>query len=121
MSNPPAVAFTIPYVPVAVRVVVLANGVQPDGSNPGVVDTTSPLVLTGIAGAAYASWGVDPMDNRRVIVAGIAPPIAQNSVFPWSFKISVAGKSNFTTVSGTTQAPSDVSGVSWDGQPVGPA
>lgn len=121
MSNPPPIAFTIPYVAVAVRVVVSSNGVLPDGTNPGTPDLTSALVITTLVGGAFHAAAVDPSDNRRVIVSAIAPPIAANSIQQWSFKISVPSKPTFVTVSGTTPCPTDSSGVSWDGVPVGPA
>ncbi len=121
MSNPPAIAFTVPYAPVAVGVLVLSDGVQADGTNPGVPDTTSPLVLSNFVGTPSVTAVVDPSNNRRVIVTAIAPPIQVNSTFPWSFRISVAGKANTVTVSGTTAAPTGVAGVTWDEVPVGPA
>lgn len=120
MSNPPAINFTIPFVPVAVHVVVNANGVQPNGTNVPVPDTTSSLVLSILSGATAISVAVDPSDNRSVIFTpGLLPP--GGSQVGWSVKISVPGKSQFTTVSGNTPAPADVSGVTWDGNPVGPA
>lgn len=121
MSNPPAINFTIPYVTQAFRVVALANGVQPDGSNPGSPDTTSVLTISSLAGSQYYLAAIDPADNRRIIVEAIAPPPAENSVAQWSFKISVLGRPAFVTVSGTTKSPADVSGVTWDGQLIGPA
>ncbi len=117
MANPPAINFTIPFAPVAVRVVVNGNGVQPDGTNVPVPDVTSPLVISGVSGPTGFTAAVDPSDNRRVIVTpGLLPP--GSPVVSWSFRISVAGRAATTTVSGTTPAPVDLSGVTWDGNPV---
>jgi hypothetical protein len=121
MPNPPSITLSIPYVSQAVGVIVNSNGVQPDGTNPGVPDTTSPLVISTLSGGAFFSAVVDPGNNRRIIVSGVAPPVAANSIQQWSFKVAVAGKPAFVTVNGTTQCPSDVSGVRWDEIAVGPA
>ena len=117
MANPPAINFTIPFVPVAVRVVVNSNGVQSDGTNVPVPDVAAPLILGNFTGPTGFTAAVDPADNRRVIVTpGLLAP--GSTPMPWSFRISVAGKIAFTTVSGTTPAPADLSGVTWDGNPV---
>lgn len=115
MPNPPSIAFTIPYSPVSVGFVVNANGVQPDGTNVPVPDTTSPLVIGNFVGGSYVSASVDPSNNRRVIVSAVAPPPAANSVAQWSFTVTVTGKPGTVTVSGTTKSPTDISGVFWDG------
>lgn len=120
MPNPPAINFTIPFGPVAFRVVVNANGVQPDGTNVPVPDLTSTLTLTGVSGPSAYNAMVDPTDNRRIIVAPalLAPG---GTPVPWSFRISVAGKAATVTASGSTVTPAEASGVFWDGNPVLPA
>jgi hypothetical protein len=120
MPNPPAINFAIPFAPVAVGVVVSSNGVQPDGTNVPVPDTTSTLVITGVSGPTGYSAVVDPANNRRVIVTpGLLTP--GGTAVPWSFKISVAGKVAVVTVSGSTPVPAEASGVFWDGATPGPA
>lgn len=129
MLNPPSITLTPgaasagpPIVgPQAVTVIVTANGVQPDGSNPGAIDTTTALTLTPLQGAAIApsvgagcSIQVDPGNNRRIIItpAILTPGASQQ---PWSFRVSAAGRTATVTFSGNTLAPLDVSGVAWDG------
>jgi hypothetical protein len=111
-------------VPQAVVVVVTANAVQPDGSNPGVVDSTTVLTFEGVQNASGAGAAVvpsiDPVNNRRVIMTPGALAIGAGSL-PWSFRIKAPGRTTFVLMSGTTAAPLDVSGVAWDGNPVGPA
>jgi hypothetical protein len=117
MPNPPAINFTIPFAPVAVGVIVNANGVQPDGSNVPTPDTTTTLTITGVTGPTAYSAAIDPANNRRVIVTpGLLAPGA--TLVTWSFKISVTGKPQFVTVSGTTPASADLAGAVWDGNPV---
>ncbi len=120
MSNPPTINFAIPFSPVAFHVVVNSNGVQPDGTNVPIPDTTSVLTFFTVQGAAAFTASVDPGDNRRVIVTPGLLAVGVGTV-AWSFRISVAGKLGTVTVSGNTPIPSDASGVTWDGVPVGPA
>jgi hypothetical protein len=122
MSNPPSINFTVPFAPVALRVVVNANGVLPDGTNVPSPDVTSPLVFTNMMGPTApiaAVPSVDPLDNRRVIITpGLLSPGPAGS---WNWRISAAGRSSFVTISGTTAAPVDASGVVWDGSAIVPA
>jgi len=119
MPNPPSIAL-LPGQPQAIGVVVTANSVQPDGSNPGVVDTTTPLTFENVQNASGASAAVvptvDPNNNRRVIMTPGALTVGGTPV-PWSFRVKAAGRTGFTTVSGSTAAPPDVSGVAWDNVP----
>lgn len=119
MPNPPSIAL-LPGQPQAINVVVTANAVQPDGSNPGAVDSTTPLTFENMQNASGASAAVipsvDPSNNRRVIMTPGALTAGGTSV-PWSFRVRAAGRTGFTTVSGNTAAPPDVSGVAWDGVP----
>jgi hypothetical protein len=119
MPNPPSIPL-LPGQPQAIGVVVTANAVQPDGSNPGAADTTTPLTLENVQNASGAGAAVvpsvDPGNNRRVIMTPGVLAIGA-SPLPWSFRIKAAGRTTFTTVSGTTAAPLDVSGVAWDGIP----
>lgn len=129
MPNPPPFTLTPgtpaagpPIVgPQAVMVVVSDNNVLPDGSNPGTVDATSTLILTNVQGCAIApafgaaaSIQIDAANNRRIIVTPkVLSPGASSQ--PFSFRVSCAGKTGTVTFSGSTLAPSDVSGVAWDG------
>ncbi len=123
MPNPPSINL-LPGVPQAFGVIVTANGVQPDGSNPGQVDNTSPLVFEPIQNSSGSNAAVvptvDPVNNRRVICT---PGALNPGVVPtaWSFRVKVVGRTATVTVTGSTAAPPDVSGVTWDGNPVGPA
>ncbi len=119
MPNPPSITLLAGQ-PQAIGVVVTANAVQPDGSNPGVVDTTTALTFENIQNAsgtnAAVTPTVDPNNNRRVIMTpgALAPggiPVS------WSFRVKAAGRTAFVTVSGSTSAPPDVSGVAWDNIP----
>lgn len=121
MSNPPSISLSA-GIPQAFRVVVTANGVQADGSNPGVLDTSSVLTIENVqnANGTGVLATVDPGDNRRVVCTpGVLAP--GGTSVPWSFRVKVPGRTSFVTASGTTAAPADVSGVSWDGNPVAPA
>jgi hypothetical protein len=123
MPNPPSITL-VPGVAQAFTVVVTANGVLPDGTNPGVVDTTSVLTFENVQGTTgstpVAVPSVDPGNNHRVIVTpGTLNP--GSTPLPWSFRVKVVGRTAFVAVSGSTSAPPDVSGVAWDGNPVGPA
>lgn len=120
MPNPPSINFVIPFAPVALKVIVNANGVQPDGTNVPVPDLTSVLTLTPLTGPSGYNAMIDPSDNRRIIVAPALLAPGGTSV-PWSFRLSVAGKAATVTVSGNTSAPAEASGVFWDGNPVLPA
>lgn len=116
MPNPPSIPL-LPGQPQSIGVVVTANAVQPDGTNPGVVDSTTPLTFENAqnAGGANAAVipSVDPSNNRRVILTpGALPP--GGAPVAWAFRIKAAGRSGFVTVSGSTAAPLDVSGVAWD-------
>lgn len=123
MSNPPSIALT-PGMPQAFKVIVTSNAVQPDGTNPGQVDATSPLVLENIQNASGSTAAcvpsVDPGDNRRVVCTpGAIPP--GSTPIQWSFRVRVNGRTATVIASGTTSAPPDISGTSWDGSPVVPA
>lgn len=125
MSNPPSISLA-PGAPQAFIVIVTANAVSVvDGTNPGSVDTTTPLNFEGVQGFGPAApigviASVDPTNNRRVIVtSGALQPGSPDQ--PWSFRVKAAGRTAFVTASGHTSAPADVSGVGWDGGTVGPA
>ncbi len=120
MSNPPAINFSIPFAPIAFHVIVNANGVQADGTNVPVPDLTSPLVITGVSGPTAYSAAVDPSDNRRVIVTPQQVPIGGGPI-PFTFRVSVAGRSATVTVGGSTPPAAEMSGVSWDGVAPAPA
>lgn len=117
MPNPPNITLQAGQ-PQAIGVVVTANSVQPDGSNPGVVDTTTPLTIENVQNASGANAAVtvtiDPNNTRRVIMAP-TPLTPGGTSVPWSFRIKAAGRTAFVVVSGSTFAPPDVSGVAWDG------
>lgn len=119
MANPPSIPL-LPGQPQAIGVVVTANAVQLDGSNPGAVDTTTVLTFENIQNASGASAAVVPTidsnNNRRVILTPGSPAVGIPPT-PWSFRIKAAGRTTFVTVTGTTAAPPDVSGVAWDGVP----
>lgn len=119
---PPTLS-TIPLLagqPQAIGVVVTANAVQLDGSNPGSADTTTPLTFENVQNAAGPSAAVipsvDPGNNRRVILTPGVLTVGSSSL-PWSFRVKAAGRTGFLTVAGSTTAPPDVSGVAWDGVP----
>lgn len=120
VSNPPNINFAIPFVPQAFRVVVNANGVQPDGTNVATPDTTSALIFTSVANPSAAVPSIDPLDNRRVIVTP-GPVTPGAAPIAWAFRVSVAGRPGQVLVQGSTPAPPDLSGVSWDGSPITPA
>lgn len=125
MLNPPPVHL-LPGQAQAITVFVNSNGVQPDGSNPGVPDTTSPLIIEPVQNASGASAAVvptvDPNNNRRVIMTPAVTQIFNpQQTIPWSFRIKAANRTQFVTVGGDTLSPPDASGVFWDGNPVGPA
>jgi hypothetical protein len=119
MPNPPSVSL-LPGQPQAIGVVVTANAVQPDGSNPGIPDTTTPLAFENVQNASGAGAAVipsvDPGNNRRIIMTPGVLAVG-GSPIPWSFRVKATGRTAFVTVSGTTAAPPDVSGVAWDGVP----
>lgn len=107
----------------SLTVVVTANGVLPNGSNPGSVDTTTPLTITPLQNAAgqAVTVSIDPANNRRIICAPtvLSPP--GGTGLPWSFRVSAAGRTTTLLVSGDTASPADVSGVGWDGTDPVPA
>lgn len=124
MSNPPTITLS-PGSAQAFKVVVTANAVQPDGTNPGQVDLTSTLVIepisgTGPNGPIVCIPSIDPTDNRRIICTPATLPSGGPPV-SWSFRVRAPGRSSTVIASGITNAPVDVSGVSWDGSPVVPA
>lgn len=110
----------LPGQPQAIGVVVTANAVQPDGSNPGVVDLTTALTFENVQNTSGANAAmtpsVDPNNNRRVIMTPAALTAGGASV-SWSFRVKAPGRTGFTSVSGSTSAPPDVSGVAWDNVP----
>jgi hypothetical protein len=114
-----------------IEVAVLANSIDPaTGANPGVMDTTTPLTMTYLSGAAsgsvpaYATIAevAQAPDGARIL--RIAPGAVPGAVpgggtaFSWSIRLSAAGRTGTLTVSGTTPLIPDVSGVAWNG--VGP-
>lgn len=115
MTNPPAIHLAA-GAPQTFGVVVTANNVQPDGSNPGAIDLTTPLTITSIQNAAgqAVTAMVDPGNNRRIVCtpATLAPGAGS---LPWSFRVSAPGYTGSLVASGDTAAPPDVSGVVWDG------
>lgn len=119
MPNPTSVSL-LPGQPQAIIVVVTANAVQPDGTNPGVLDTTTGLTFENMQNATGPSAAViptvDPNNNRRVIMTPGVLTVGVTPV-PWSFRVKAAGRTGSVTVSGSTSAPPDVSGVAWDGNP----
>lgn len=120
-AQPPAINFTIPFVPVAIMVIVNANGVQPDGTNVPTPDTTSALVISNLGGTPPAATiAVDPSNNRRLI---ITPSLLTPGGPPgnYTYRVSVAGKTSTVTITGQTAAPLDASGVVWDGASPSPA
>jgi hypothetical protein len=128
MSNPSLISGVslVPGVPQAFNVVVLANAVQADGTNPGTPDTTTPITFDGIQNAGPAAPiavvpSVDPTNNRRVIITTGPGLVAGGTSLPWSFRVKAAGRSGFLTVTGSSAAPADASGVFGDGNPPGPA
>lgn len=119
MPNPPSIVL-LPGQPQAIGVVVTANAVQPDGSNPGAVDTTTPLLFENVQNAggtgAAVIPSVDPNNNRRVIMTPGALAVG-GTPLPWQFRVKAAGRTLFLVIGGNTSAPPDVSGVAWDGLP----
>ncbi|HET9893254.1 MAG TPA: hypothetical protein VFQ42_22440 [Mycobacterium sp.] len=126
MSNtPPAINFD-PATRAAqyAEVTVTANAVDPvTGANPGAIDRDTPLTFTylqgGADGATPAAVTITQIavtqDGARVL--RFAPGVVQTAQ-PWSVRISAAGRTGTVTFTGTSPAPADVSGVSWNG--VGP-
>lgn len=120
MPNPTNLVLAAGH-PVAISVFVTANGVQPDGTNPGTPDTTTPLSFEAVSGVpAGVQPSVDPANNRRVILTpGVLQPGGQPVT--WGFRIKAAGLTAEVFASGQTNPPADVSGVFWDGAAPSPA
>lgn len=104
-----------------VEVFVTQNAVQPDGSNPGAVDVTTPLTFEGVQGMGTA---VNPVEvspplasGARVVKIQPGPLAPGSSTQPWSFRVKAAGRTFFVTYGGTTQAPPDISGTADAGVP----
>lgn len=119
MSNPPSIPLAA-GVPQFLLIVVTANAVQPDGSNPGVLDVTTPLTFEGLQGfttSVNASEVGQTAEGKRIVKISPGVLAVGAPVQPWSFRVKAAGRTAFTTVGGTTAAPLDVSGTSWDGTP----
>lgn len=119
----------ITRLPVYIEVVVTANAVDPStGINQGVVDQTTPLVFTynqggpgpGGVPAAVVTFAQVNVVSSGARVVKITPGVLQvgGTDQPWSVRISAAGRTGITTVTGTTPVPPDVSGVAFNG--VGP-
>ncbi len=115
--------------PQYIEVVVTDNAVDPNtGANPGVVDTTTPLVFTynqGGPGPGGTPPAVVTFAQTKVTASGarvvrMTPGVLQvgGTDQPFSVRISAAGRTGITTVTGTTPAPTDISGVAFNG--VGP-
>lgn len=115
--------------PQYIEVVVTANAVDPNtGANPGVVDTTTPLIFTynqGGPGPGGAPPAVVTLSETKVtaigarvvrMTPGVLPIGATDQ--PFSVRISAAGRTDITIVTGITPAPTDISGVAFNG--VGP-
>lgn len=116
-----------------IEVNVTANAVDPDsGANPGVMDTTTPLVFTYLQGAASGSVpaaanitqiALAPDGARILRVApGAVPPgtplLPGQTGYAWQIRITAAGRTGNQLVTGLTPPILDVSGVAWNG--VGP-
>lgn len=120
LSNTIGPIALLPGAPQAFMVSVTSNGVQPDGTNPGVPDTTATLSFENVQLAAGPTAAVvpsvDPANNRRVIVTtgpGLTPGAAGTT--PWSFRVHASGHTSFLTVSGNSTAPANADGVFSDG------
>jgi len=122
-TDPPTINFdAVTRNPVYAEVVVTANAVDPaTGSNPGSIDTSTTLTfdfLQGGPGPAPAAVNITEIGQAAgARVLRFAPGITTSGQ-PWSVRVSAAGRTGTVTFSGTTPAPADVSGVSWNG--VGP-
>lgn len=106
--------------PQFILIVVTANAVQPDGTNPGSLDTTTPLSFENVQNlttAVSAQEVGQTGDGKRIVKITPATLSVGGTPLPWSFRIKAAGRTAFTTVTGSTAAPPDVSGTSWDGTP----
>jgi hypothetical protein len=109
-----------PGAPQAFNVSVTSNGVQPDGTNPGVVDNAATLSFESVQLAsgptAVVVPTVDPANPRRVIIStgpGLVP--GATGTTPWSFRVHATGHTGVLTVSGNSTAPSNADGVFSDG------
>lgn len=119
MPNPPAITLAA-GVPQFLPILVTANAVQPDGTNPGSLDVTTPLTFEGIQGfntAVTAAEVGQTSDGKRIVKITPVPLAIGTPTQPWSFRIKAAGRTASTTVTGSTSAPLDVSGAFWDGTP----
>jgi hypothetical protein len=127
-TSPPPITFD-PVTRAAqyVEVVVTANAVDPvTGQNPGSVDTTTPLAYNYIQGgpsggtpaAVTITEVAQTPEGARILrlVPGVLAVGANTQ--PWSVRISAAGRTGITSLTGSTPPPVDASGVSWNG--VGP-
>ena len=120
MPNPPSISLS-GGVAQYLAVIVTINNVQLDDSNPGQVDTTTPLTFEGLQGygTAVNATELAPLaDGRRVVRINPGQLQPGTATQPWSFRVKAAGRTGFVTLTGTTAAPPDVSGVTWDGTPV---
>lgn len=120
MANPPPINFAIPFAPVAVGIVVTNDGVLPDGTNPGVLDTTSAVSAGVLTGDNCVAVAVDPANNRRLIVS---PKLLTpgGGTGAWTIQVSCGSRPLIMTITGTTPSPPSNAGVTWDNVPVGPA
>jgi hypothetical protein len=119
MPNPPSTTLAA-GVPQYILIIVTANNVQPDGSNPGLLDTTTPLTFEGLQGypsAVVASEDGQTTDGKRIVKLTPATLTIGTSTQPWSFRIKAANRTGLVVASGFTNAPLDVSGTAWDGTP----
>jgi len=104
-----------------VEVFVTQNSVQPDGSNPGSIDTATPLTFENVQGMGTA---VNPVEvtpplasGARVVKIQPGPLAPGGTTLPWSFRAKAAGRTFFVTYTGSTQPPPDVSGTADSGVP----
>ena len=122
MPNPPSISLSGGLAQF-IAAIVTQNNVLPDGSNPGQLDTTTPLTFEGVQGLGTAVNAVEDgltTDGRRIIRINPGPLAPGGTNQPWSFRVKASGRTAFFTVSGSTTPPPDVSGVAWDGNPPSP-
>ena len=109
-----------PGAPQSFIVTVTSNGVQADGTNPGVPDTAATLSFENVqnasGGTAAVVPSIDPGNNRKIIITtgpGLTPGATVPT--PWSFRVHATGHTGFLTVSGGSNSPANADGVFSDG------
>lgn len=108
-------------VPQYLVVLVTSNAVQPDGSNPGVLDTVTPLSFQpaqGFGTVVTASEVAQTSEGKRVVKITPLTSVVGGGAPSFAFVISAAGKLATLAVNGTAASPPNVSGVSYDGTPL---